>query len=197
MTLDTLRKRFNQKIFNNPNATKVLNGVIDGYLNEAYQNFLILVLPFFRWRVNGEIADTNIVATQDEYPLPSDLLRVLKVYVDDVLLTDDQYEIFDRSIILLDETLYEESLEDGLTLKYQDEYTALLDSSNSPNIPTVFQPYLYVKASLDYCEDAPKLNDKYKKLSNRIEKEEAKITDHYSAKTNKPITLTPKEENYY
>jgi len=196
MILEKLRAKFNQKVFGNSASTIAPTTVIDDYINEAYQKFLIIVLPYYRWRVNGEISDTHILAGQKEYILPGDLLRVLEVRVNDVLLTDDQYTIFDKSIMLEDETLYEEDLEYGLALTYQDEYTALAETTDVPNIPTAFHPFLYKFASREYCEDF-QIWDKFKTLDNWIDKEIPVIEDHYYLKTNKQVKMIPAVETNY
>lgn len=196
MILEKLREKFKQKVFGDTTVTSVPDPVIDDYINEAYQHFLILVLPYYRWRVNGEVATTSIVAGQKEYMLPADLVRILTIKVNDVELAEEQYTIFDKSIILEDENLYTDALTDGLEITYQDEYTALSVTTDEPNIPTAFRPYLYKKPSLEYCEDK-EMYKKRDRLKITVDEMEAVIKEHYLLKTSRRSMLEPEDQNYY
>lgn len=196
MTLEKLREKFKQKVFGDTTVTSVSNTVIDDYINEAYQHYLTIVLPCYRWRVNGEIATTHIVAGQSEYILPIDLIRILTVKVNGVELTEDQYTIFDKSLILEDESLYIEALSDGLEITYQDEYSTLSSTTDTPNIPTAFHPYLYKKSAYEYCEDK-EMYKKRDRLEIVVEELEEDIKEHYLLKTSRRSILEPEDQNYY
>jgi hypothetical protein len=195
MNVTKLREKFNQKVFGTT-TSGVSTTVIDDYLNEAYQDFLLLALPFTNWKINGEIAYTDITAGEDEYNFQLDLMKVNRIKINDEYLEDNQYEMRGGLLILLDESLYEETITDGLQVEYQSEFTALSAITDSPLIPTVFHPFLYIKASQNYCEDKEMWN-KFNSLDKRLKELEEQIKNYYYSISSKKNIISPSTEDYY
>jgi len=222
MTLTELRARFNQKVFSDRSNTTVSTTVIDAYINEAYQEYLIIALSANgEWQTNGNFFTTNINEDQRDVAFETDLLKVNEVYIKstptgeyikakqrDVQsmpsepLTDyhpssPEYDLTDRHIFIYIPETDIVAVTAGVQIHAQTEYTALTDAGHEPKIPIAFQKYLYICAAYNYCEDNEMWN-KAARIQNQKEKLEARIEEFYDGRSSvHPAQLIPADENLY
>ncbi len=163
---------------------------LDANINHWYNLVLSWILGANgSWQVNEDYATASIVASQREYILPADILKLNKVYIKSVStgeyveakhrelrnVTDypedyhpatPEYDLMDNSLfIYLPEDIT--AVTDGIKIYYQTNLTELSGASDTPNLPTICTRILSFGAANDYCL-ANEMWNKSKKLENRI-----------------------------
>ena len=148
-------------------------------INKWYQElFADVLLSMDEWDVGGEIATASLVANQQEYTWPSDLLRIkrmevtydgttwTRVYPFDIQETSEsiatqanintafvasapRYDAHDNSIFLF--PVPTATSTNGLKIWYEKEITELSSDSDEPNIAEPFQRLLSIGAAYDYA----------------------------------------------
>jgi hypothetical protein len=221
MTLTTLRAKFRQKVFGNPNNTDASDSIVDGYLNEAYQYFLILALKSQGdWQINANFATIDTIAGKRDYAFDSTLLKINEVYIKssssgkyikakqrDVRdistdpLTDHtpntpEFDLLDNNIfIYLPEGAIQEVVA-GIRIHYEESFTSLVDTDDEPKIPVAFQSFLYNYGAREYCEDKEIWN-KVKSLGAKLTELSPIIEDYYSNRSEaRRVNISFVEENY-
>jgi hypothetical protein len=217
MTLENLRKKFNLKVFNKL-VSSVANEIIDGYLNEAYQNYLLIAMDSMGcWQVNGNYAVANLIAGQRDYAFESTTLKIEAIYIKPTATGEYiKAEKIDVSQIPIDPEQYHppipqydfvdgnlfvylpndiENVTAGIKVFLIEEFTDLVNTTDYPKIPKALQPYLWNYAANEHCENEEKWN-KVKIFSNKLAVLENRIIDFYSDRA-KTVIMQAKEENLY
>lgn len=187
-------------------------------INRWYNTILAWVLSANgEWQVNGEFADTDLVALQREYILPTDLLRLNEVYIkttstgdyikatqrdlsnissynEDYYPTSPEFDLLDNSLFIYTPEATIGAVTDGLKLVYQKDLTELTGTS-APNLSEPFKRGISIGAALDYCI-ANEMNNKAKSLKILLDELKPELLKFYSNRTKNNI-LTPAEENLY
>jgi len=175
-------------------------------VNDYYNNAISIALKESgSWEVQGEVATTNLVADQQEYVCPTDLLDLKRIEVNFEDADEDTWSIMkikdmsNMSTVLSNQTtsadssyvrLYdnsiffenpiETSVTKGLKIYYSVEATALSGAGVS-NLPEHLNSYLIHGACLDYSiriTDEKGINI-YRTL---LQEDEARIILHYTSK---------------
>ena len=130
------------------------------------------------WDFQGEIATTSLVANQQEYVFPTDLLKIKRIEVtydgtnwyvvnpmdinergyptdtttltSDFTASDPFYDLMDNSIMLY--PIPTAAVTSGLKIWYEKNVTQLSSVTDEPNIPRPFQKGLCYGAAKDYFE---------------------------------------------
>ena len=217
MTLTNLREQFNLKVCGEP-TSGISTTVIDAYLNQGYQKFLILALDAMGdWQINGNYADRNLVAGQIDYAFENSMLKIEAVYIKPT--SDSEYikaEKIDIATIPVDHVSYHPSnpqydfidgnmfvylpntivaVTSGIKIFYIEEYSNLVNTGDSPKIPVAFQPFLWIYAAREYCQNHEKWN-KFKTLDGDLLSLKADIENFYLSRA-KPLIVRPAEEFDY
>lgn len=170
------------------------------------------------WQVNGEKATTDIVTGQQEYILPTDILKLNEVYVKDIngnyiLATErdpsrisqypdanyfpasPEYDLLDNSIFLYMPTAITGSTA-GLRIDYQSNLVELSANGDLPNIAEPFKRLLSYGSALDYCI-ANELAQKAATLEQQIALIKDDMIEFYASRsTVKRKRLVSRDENY-
>lgn len=219
-TLENLRSDARYFVFGDSTNTDYGNTDLDRNINRWYQTILADILSMNGdWQVNGEIAKRNLVASQSEYPLPTDILKLNKVYIkptasDDYLEADQrdlseihednstynpdlpEFDLLDNSIfIFLSDSIVD--VTEGLKIVYQANLTELINTTDAPNISEPFKRLLSLGAALDYCI-ANELNNKAKSLKVMIDEGRAALLEFYAHRsTVKPAIIKEEKKHYH
>lgn len=169
------------------------------------------------WQIEGEKATTDLVASQSDYALPSDIIKLNEVYIkydsgdyvkaiqrdpanndqdpDSDYYSAPEFDLMDNSIyIYLPVTV--PNMTAGLKIHYQTDITELSGSSDVPNISEPFKRLLSVGSAYDYCI-ANEMWNKAKKLEDLIKLIKTDLLEYYANRsTAKPIQLITKQTNY-
>lgn len=188
--LPNLRSDTRFLVFGDSTNTEYDDTDLDRNINRWYETVISWILSANGdWQVNGEISITNLKVGQREYIVPTDILKLNKLYIkstssgeyieakqrdiSSIHVDNEKYhpatpefDLFDNSIFIY---IPEDTITDvtgGLKFIYQTDITELT-GTNSPNIAEPFKRLLSFGPALDYCE-ANELWGKAKKFSNRI-----------------------------
>jgi len=218
--LSDLRSDARYFVFGDSTKTAYGDTDLDRNINRWYESILSEIFAVNgEWQVNGDIATCDLVADQNEYPLPTDILKLNKVYIkptstDDYLEatqrdlsevhednstynpTTPEFDLLDNSIfVFLSDSIVD--VTDGLKIVYQKDLTELSETTDAPNISEPFKRLLSMGAAFDYCL-ANELNNKAKSLKVMIDEAKASLVDSYANRsTVKPTILEPEKQNYY
>lgn len=202
-------------------STQYSDDNLDRALNDYYQKSIAIAMSEMGdWEVNGEVATANLVASQSEYILPTDILFIKRIEVDyadgtrtwNLLNVMDmtQYHralsnntvdgesqwvrLFDNSLFLLNPP--EDAITNGLKVYYTTEPTELSGDNDEPNLPEHCVSYLIHGASLDYTMRIQN-EDMINVYRNLLLEDESFIRTYYAnrVKTGK-IKIRPKITNY-
>jgi len=226
MAIDLTKLRADARfyVFGDSTNTNYSNTDVDRNINLRYQEALGKVLEANGdWQVNGEIAIADLVATQREYILPLDILKINDVYIKyetsgyykkaTIRDTNTIYQEPDQAdygyypetpeIDLMDNSLFVylpiediPDITDGLKIRYQTELTDLANTSDEPNIAEPLRRFLSIGSAIDYCI-ANEMWRKKNELDKELDKYETKMFNHYANRINdKQPIITPAEENY-
>ena len=219
MTLTNIRSKI-RYLLGDISSDNYSDTNLDRAINDYYHNAISIALKECGgWEVQGEVSTTNLVADQQEYVCPTDLLTLNRIEVNfndddnwkvmkikdmtnmsgalsnNTTSADSSYvRLFDNSIFF--ENPSEESVTSGLKIYYSVEVTALSDASDTTNLPEHLNSYLIHGACLDYSiriADAKGVN-LYRTL---LQEDEARIILHYTSKLPAVKTiLKVKTEDY-
>ena len=218
-TLENLRADARYFVFGNSTNTDYGNTDLDRNINRWYNTVLGWVLSSNgEWQVNGEVATSDLVADQREYILPTDILKLNKIFikptsssdyleatqrdksaihVDDSLYLPypPEFDLFDNSMfVYLDQDIT--AVTDGIKITYQTNLTELAETSDAPNLAEPFKRLLSLGAALDYCL-ANEVKGKAKNFKVMIDETKQELIDFYANRsTVKPIVIEPSKENY-
>lgn len=109
-----------------------------------------------------------------------------------------EYDMLEDSIfILLPNYEYDEDITAGIKLYVQTDITKLVDTSDVPQLPTVFQDYITTGSAYEYCV----ANEQYAK-SERFKRDlkemEEEMANHFASRSeSKQPVLEPEELNLY
>lgn len=228
MLLSNLRSDIRFLIFKDSTDTSYSDTDIDRNVNHWYRTILGWIFAANGdWQVNGEYADTDIVANQREYILPADTLKINEVYIKgttggiyvkatqrDIQNVEDypedyhpltpEFDLVDNSLFIYLPEANITNVTDGIRLYFQTEITELT-TSDKPNIADVVVRALSYGAVVDYClaEEMWNKASMYQKLLGVDQPLvdsglKKEIKDFYAKRSlTKEPTLTPVEENLY
>lgn len=220
-SLTNLRSDTRYLIFNDSTNTQYADTDLDRNLNRWYTNAIASILKVNgEWQVSGEVATTDIVASQREYTLPTDILKLNEVYIKstssgeyikarqrDAINVDiepesyhpypPEYDLLDNSIFIY---LSEDSITEvtaGLKIHYQSDVTELSTGTDKPNLAEPFKRYLSYGAAFDYAL-ANEMWNKVKAFESQLVTYEAKMLEFYATRsTVKKVRLIPNDEDNY
>jgi len=222
MNLAKLRAKFRQKVFGNPNNTDATDSIVDDYLNEAYQFYLMIALDApGDWQVNGNFADVSIIAGQRDYAFEKGLLKINEVYIKsretgkyvkakqrdvrdisaepltDYTPTKPEFDLVDNNIFIYLPEGSIEAVTRGIRIFFEEEFTSLVNTDDEPNIPLAFQQFLPNYGAKEYCEDN-ELWNKVKSITNKLSELRPMIEAHYANRSSSKATVLEfAEENLY
>jgi len=195
---------------------------VDRAINDYYHSAISIALKESgSWEVQGEVATTALVADQQEYVCPTDLLNLKRIEVNFTDADEDVWEIMkikdmsNMSTVLSNQTtsadssyvrLYDNSIffenpietavTAGLKIYYSVEATELSDAAHTTNLPEHLNSYLIHGACLDYSIRISNTDgvNLYRTL---LQEDEARIILHYTSKLPAVKTrLSVKSESY-
>lgn len=194
---------------------------LDRALNDYYHKAISIALEESgEWEIQGEIATANLVASQQEYTLPTDILTLKRVEANfpdgtrtwtklpildmrniDTPLSNKTTDsdsiycrIYDNSIFL--EYPVDDAVTAGLKIYYSVEISELSSGSDTPDMPEHCGNYLIHGACIDYCLRVSN-DDDYKKYKQLLLEDEIIIRKHYSNRlTAIRPRITAHKENY-
>lgn len=191
MNLTSLRSDARFLVFGDSTNTAYSDINVDRNINSWYKRVLGWILGSNGdWQVNGDYATASIVASQREYILPTDILKLNEVYIKttsdgdyvkatqrDILNVEDypeeyypetpEFDLMDNSLFIFIPETSITAVTDGIKIYYQTDLTELSGASDVPNIPEIFRRILSTGSALDYCV-ANEMWNKAKKLENRL-----------------------------
>lgn len=190
-------------------------------LNDYYHRAIALALRSAgEWEINGEVATTDIVASQQEYILPTDLIALKRVEINfsgddnnwvvmtaldmrqkDTALSNEtassdspRVRIFDNSLFL--EDYPDTAVTAGLKVYYSKEETELSSGSDEPDLEESTMSYLVYGACFDYAV-AKGMNNEINTFKGLLNESAVELTKVYSNRL--PMRrprITTKQENY-
>jgi len=217
--LTNLRSDARFLVFGNSSNTDYGDTDLDRNINRWYNTVLAWVLSANgEWQVNGEIATADTVAGQREYILPSDCLKVNKIFIKTATGSEyleakqrdlsavhedtDYYKPFPPEFDLLDNSIFIytasdiTAVTDGIKIVYQTDLTELT-ASDAPNLAEPFKRLLSLGAALDYCI-ANEVSSKAKNLKVMIDETKKELLEFYATRsTAKAVLIEPVNTNYY
>lgn len=220
-SLTNLRSDIRYLIFNDSTNTLYADTDIDRNINRWYNNAIGSLLKVNgEWQVNGEVATTDLVASQREYTIPADTMKVNEVYIKstssgeyvkarqrdplNVDIEPEEYHPYPPEYDLLDNSFFiyiaEESITDvtaGLKIHYQSDVTELSTGTDKPNLAEPFKRFLTYGAGYDYAI-ANEMWNKAKVFENLMAITKAEMLEFYATRsTVKRVRLIPADENNY
>ena len=203
MTLTNLQAKV-LRLLGNITTTELPAATSLQSLNEYYHKAIAIAMQTMgEWEINAFEATTDLVAEQEDYSVPADILRIYRIEANFTGVTNNW-----RKIKILDQSEWDFALTNqhlgfgplwarlfsdhmylkpiptlnvtaGLKIYYSDQITELSSGSDEPNIPEHIVNYLYYGACLDYCIEN-KINDQTSYFESKLDEGEAKIKTHYS-----------------
>lgn len=181
-------------------------------LNSYYDDLITMAIQESgEWECQGEVATANLVASQQEYTLPTDLLSIKRVEANytgndqgwtnlpvldmrnlESPLSNDTIDgssyycrIYDNSIFL--QNPVETAVSSGLKVYYSNEATALSADADTPNLPNQLHIGLVYGACMDYSmqKEQHKRVKMFKELYDEIQ---GKTIKYY---TNRLVAVRP------
>ena len=195
---------------------------VDRAINDYYNNAISIALKESgSWEVQGEVATADLVADQQEYVCPTDLLNLKRIEVNFEDAAEDLWKVMkikdmsnmhgalsnkttsmDSSFVrLYDNSIFfenpvETDITAGIKIYYSVEATALSDGAHTTNLPEHLNSYLIHGACLDYSIRISNTDgvNLYRTL---LQEDEARIILHYTSKLPAVKTrLSVKSESY-
>jgi hypothetical protein len=189
------------------NENTYSNEDLDANLNNWLQIFTAEVLTAMDgWDFKAEVGTTNLVANQQEYVLPCDLLKIKRVEVSydgtnwekvnffdinerqtdtndlsDFQKTEPYADLMDKSIMLY--PIPTADVDGGLKIWYSKEENALANVTDEPSLAEPFQIGLCYGAAKDYYErhsEKPNFADRAVLMQRNLDSILAKLKDFYN-----------------
>lgn len=221
MNLDTLRKSVRYAVFADPTEDTYADSDLDRNINLWYKTAISWILPINGdWQVNGEIATKNTQAGQNEYLLPTDILKLNQVYVkpssDSEYLKaeqidphnvaynspSDSYNPYPPTFDLLEKSIIiyvadgVQTVEDGIKIYYQTEISELSNTTDEITLAPPFEKVLIEGAKFEFfnANGPPSEADRTENRLYNILKPE--LQNYYSNRSEvKKIKMTPHDLN--
>lgn len=188
------------RFLTNTNSTTYTDADLDASINSYYHQFVNYILEAMDdWDFQGESATTDLVASQQEYIFPSDILKIKRVEVtydgtnwfkanffdinertkpldstsvsQDFETTSPYVDLYDNSVFLY--PVPTSAVTGGLKIWYEKEATELSSATDEPVIAEAYQKGLCYGASKDYFEKFQEKQgylNKARGASNNLEK---------------------------
>lgn len=198
------------RFLTNTNTTTYTNADLDASLNSYYDIMVGEILDSMdEWDFQGEYATTDLVASQQEYSLPTDILKIKRVEITydgttwyealpedlnekqydsgSVSRINDNYDQSEPKYDLMDNSLFLKpvpttAVTAGLKIWYEKNVTHLSAVTDEPNIARPFHKALAYGAAIDWL-------DKYAEVGTNQNKSQL-----YEAKLEKMIS---RMKNFY
>jgi hypothetical protein len=168
------------RFITNSNSITYTDADINGAINVYYDLFCTEILESMDdWDFQGEIATASLVANQQEYVFPSDILKIKRIEITydgstwyeakpedinerdydsgSVARINDNYDQSEPKYDLMDNSLFIKpipttAVTSGLKIWYEKLVTQLSDDTDEPVIPRPFHKGLTYGAAKDYFE---------------------------------------------
>lgn len=190
------------------NSTTYTDGDVDASLNNYYHLFVNEAIQSMDgWDFQGEIATASLVADQQEYVFPTDLLKIKRIevtydgtnwYKVDIMDVNEYSGTNDSTTIanefskskpfadLHDNSLFlfpvpDAASTNGLKIWYEDEITELSSDTDEPVIPEAYHKGLCYGAAQDY-HDRESDTKKSSVMEKKMEKNLFRMKDFYNRK---------------
>lgn len=178
MTLTNLQADARWYVFGDSSEETYADADLNRNLNSRYQDAIAIAMSVNGdWQVLGNKAYTDLIAGQNIYSLPTDILKLNNVYVkygatteytkavkvdptniNNIDPDEEPYQPYPPRYDLQSDYIYIYTPEDtitgvsnGLRIHYQTELTELSSGSDEPVIPKPLRRYLSLGAAYDYC----------------------------------------------
>jgi len=203
MTLTNIRARI-RFLLGDISSSSYSDTNIDLAINDYYHKAIgIAFRTCGEWQVQGEISTTNLVATQQEYILPTNIISLYKVEANftgdsgdwvnlpvanmaslDTPLSNDTDNMASTFCRVFDESLFlqypvKTSVTSGLKVSFVEDVTDLSGASDTPDIPEFLITYLINGACRDYTVRTSN-DDDYKKFDSLLFRDGDNIEKYYS-----------------
>lgn len=168
--------------FSNSNSTNYPDAQLDASINAYYDTFVSEILKSMDdWDFEGEIATASLVANQQEYTFPTDILKVKRVEVsydgtkwevvsrfdvnergeatdstsvrNDFNVNEPYADLHDNSLFLY--PVPTANVSGGLKIFYEKLPTLLSSATDEPSFARPFHKGLAYGAAKDFCEQFP------------------------------------------
>lgn len=198
------------RFLTNTNTTTYANADLDASINSYYQMFVNEILAAMDdWDFQGEIATTNLVANQQEYVFPTDILKIKRIEisydgtnwrnatrfdisdrgnqsdatsVNNEFSTDSPFvDIYDNSLFLYPSPTT--NVTGGLKIWYLKEATDLSAATDEPAIQEAYQKGLCYGAAKDWFQKYLEVEGnagKADRMSIELENYLSKLRTYYS-----------------
>jgi len=208
------------RFLTNTTSTDYSDTNLNRSLNDYYHQLFVLIMKTMgEWEVNGDYATTNLVASQDEYPLDSTYLTLKRVEINTTGNTNSWtiapiidlkeiktaisntesrvypcIELFDNSIFV--RPTPDTNVTAGLKIWFTKEFTELSGSTDEPITPEFTHLYLIHGAGLDWAVSKG-MNDKATTFSQLLLGDVKQIQDYYSRRNlDRPFKLNRAYTSY-
>jgi hypothetical protein len=203
MTLTNIRARI-RFLLGDISSSSYSDTNIDLAINDYYHKALgIAFMTCGEWEVSGETSTTNLVATQQEYVLPSNIISLYKVEANftgntgdwvnlpianmtslgsplsnDTTNTSSTFcRVFDNSLFM--QYPVGTSVTSGLKVHFIEDITELSAVGDEPDLPEFLITYLIHGACRDYTIRTSN-DDDYKKFDSLLFRDGDNIEKYYS-----------------
>lgn len=220
MTLTQLRTKA-RLLLGNITSTQYSDANLNRAINDSLHNFTErAILANGNWSVNGEVSTANVVANQQEYLFPSDLLSIYKIECnftggDKQWITPALVDLRNTPTLSNQTTatsgintvrIYDHSIffdwppannvTGGIKIWWSKEATELSGATDEPELPNFLHEGLIYSACLDYCieSDQTAKQSTFKTLLN--EKYLECDTFYKNRMPIKRSKITTRKENY-
>lgn len=214
------------RFLTNTNTTTYTSSDANASVNRWYQFIIAEVLQAMDdWDFQGEYATTSLVASQQEYVLPTDIIKIKRVEVtfdgtswytvspmdineradatdstsvnNDFNVAEPFYDLMDNSLFLY--PIPTANSTNGLKVWYEKEGDTLTDTSE-PNLPESYQKVLSYGMAMDYFEkysEKDGFTNKRNLMKQNINEMVEKIKEHYNSRNqDRPYRITPSYTEY-
>ena len=223
MELSELRSSVRYMVFGDSTETTYADADLDRNLNLWYKTAIGWVMNINGdWQVKGDVATTNLIAGQNKYFLPSDILKLNQVYVkiesggeylkakqvdpqeintydpdgDTYLPHPPRFDLFNNYLKVYTSNKTIPAITAGLKVHYQTEITELENTTDSPDLSQPFQKLLILGASYEYCiANEMRKAEQFKRDINELRVD---LERFYSRRSEaRRIRIIPEEGNLY
>jgi hypothetical protein len=215
------------RFLTNTNTTTYSNADLDAALNTYYHQFTNDILESMDdWDFQGEVATASLVASQQEYIFPTDLLKIKRVEVSydgtnwyvakpfdisersepldttsvatDFSTTDPYYDAHDISLFLY--PIPSSNVSGGLKIWYEKEATELTAVTNEPVFAEAYHKGLAYGAAKDYFEKYMEVAgnaNKAVQMEKNLEVVRQRMKDFYARRNqDRDYVMLPAFEDY-
>lgn len=220
MNLETIRAKI-RYLLGDITSDSYSDTNIDRAINDYYHKALgIAFTTCGEWEVSGEVSTTNLVATQQEYVLPSNIISLYKVEAnftgnsgdwvnlpianmtsinsplsnETTNTTSSFCRVFDNSLFL--EYPAGSSITAGLKVWFVEDITELSNTTDAPDLPEYLISYIVDGACIDYTIRTSNSDD-LKKFRGSLSRDKKDIKEYYSKRLPAIRTrITGNKESY-